>query len=99
MIKIAGLSAGVVLATAAVAAAAVPAKPVVVTGKATAVTYQSATLTGTVNPEGKPTVYFFQIGTTAKYGGQSAPASLTGGRAAIAARGLVGGLRPVTNYF
>ena len=38
-----------------------PALPVVTTGKATAVTYQSATLTGTVNPEGKPTVYFFQI--------------------------------------
>ncbi|HWH11320.1 MAG TPA: hypothetical protein VG165_09335 [Solirubrobacteraceae bacterium] len=99
MVRFAAITAGVVLGTAGLAAAAIPAKPVVATGAAKAITYQSAGLTGTVNPEGKPTVYFFQIGTSTRYGGQSAPVSLAGGKTAVAAGGPVGGLKPVTKYF
>jgi hypothetical protein len=100
MLRLTALCASLVLlAATAVAAAAAPVKPGVATGAATAVTYQSATLTGTVNPKGQTTIYFFQFGTTAKLGGQSAPVSLTAGTAGVAATGPVGGLKPQTKYF
>lgn len=102
MVRLTAICAGLVLGAggvAAAAAAAAPPKPVVSTGAATSVTYQSATLTGTVNPEGQTTIYFFQVGPTAKLGGQSAPVSLGAGKAAVAATGPVGGLKPVTKYF
>jgi hypothetical protein len=98
MTRLSAICATLVLATAGSAAAATPPKPVVTTGAARSVTYQSASLTGTVNPKGLSTVYFFQIGTTAKYGGQSAPVGLAAGSAAVAATGPVGGLAPVTTY-
>jgi hypothetical protein len=60
-----------VLAVAAVA-------PVVVTGPATSVTRTSATLTGTVNPQGEETSYHFEYGTTTGYG-LTTPAQSAGG--------------------
>ncbi len=98
MIRLAAISAGLLLATAGAAAAAPLAKPLATTGGASAVTYQSATLNGTVNPKGAATVYFFQIGVSAKYGGQSAPVAVASGTTAVAATGPVGGLAPVTKY-
>jgi hypothetical protein len=98
MIRLSAICATLVLGVTGVAAAAAPPKPVVSTGAATSVTYQSASLTGTVNPKGSSTVYFFQIGTSAKYGGQSAPVGLAAGSTAVAATGPVGGLAPVTKY-
>ena len=46
------------------AAPAAVTRPVVITGPAAAVTITTATLTGRVNPRGRATTYFFQIGTT-----------------------------------
>jgi len=66
------------------AAPALAAVPTVVTGAAASVTYQSATLTGTVNPRGSATVVYFQIGDTASYGTQSAPEQLPAGTANVA---------------
>ncbi len=96
--RLAAIATGLFIATTGVAAAAAPVKPVVTTGAAKAVTYQSATLTGTVNPKGSATVYFFQIGISAKYGGQSAPVAVAAGTTAVPATGAVGGLAPVTKY-
>jgi len=96
--RLAVISAGLALATTGVAAAATVPKPLATTGAATSVTYQSATLTGTVNPKGSATVYFFQIGVSTRYGGQSAPVAVAPGTTAVAASGLVGGLVPVTTY-
>ena len=42
--------------------------PVVETGSAVDVAQSTATLTGTVDPEGVRTVYYFQIGTSTEYG-------------------------------
>jgi hypothetical protein len=42
--------------------------PVVETGSAVSVAQSTATLTGTVDPEGVRTVYYFQIGTSTEYG-------------------------------
>jgi len=101
----AALSTGLVLATSVLATSGVAAaataskpKPVATTGVAKSVTYQSATLTGTVNPRGSASVYFFQIGVSARYGGQSAPVAVAAGTSSVAAAGLVGGLAPVTKY-
>ncbi|MCA1689413.1 MAG: hypothetical protein LC720_02920, partial [Actinobacteria bacterium] len=84
--------------TAAPAGAAAPVRPVVRTGAAGALTYQSASLGGTVNPGGLPTTYFFQYGPTTGYGGQTLPAGLSGATRAVAVASPVAGLLPVTKY-
>jgi hypothetical protein len=52
--------------------------PHVTTGRALHVVGNSALLTGTVNPNGKETSYFFQYGLTTAYTSQTAPQALTG---------------------
>ena len=47
------------------------AAPGVVTGTATNVTPTSATLNGTVDPNGRPTTYFFEYGTSTSYGSKT----------------------------
>jgi hypothetical protein len=42
--------------------------PTVTTGSATSVTSSSATLNGTINPNGLSTTYYFEYGTTTSYG-------------------------------
>ena len=86
-------------ATNAATPASAPAltRPVVKTGAASAVTYQSANLTGAINPGGQTTTYFFQYGTTTKYGSQSPLVSTTENRT-IAAKATAGGLVPETAY-
>jgi hypothetical protein len=80
------------------AGAAAPVRPVVKTGAAGALTYQSANLGGTVNPGGLPTTYFFQYGPTTRYGGQTLPAALAGAIRAVAVASPVAGLLPATKY-
>ncbi len=48
------------------------AKPVVATGAASSVLTQSATLNGTVDPNGSDTTYYFEYGTTTAYGRRTA---------------------------
>src|ERR1017187_556801 len=57
------------LALAAPAQAAL--RPTVSTGGARAVSFASATLDGSVNPNGSDTSYYFQYGLTRAYGGQT----------------------------
>jgi phosphodiesterase/alkaline phosphatase D-like protein len=52
--------------------------PVVTTNPATNVTSSSATLNGTVNPNGLVTSVYFQYGTTTNYGFTTASVSYTG---------------------
>ena len=47
---------------------AIAAPPTATTEAATAVSYEQATLKGTVNPEGSATSYYFEYGTTESYG-------------------------------
>lgn len=74
-----------------------PTRPVVKTGAASAVTYQSANLTGAIDPGGQPTTYFFQFGTTTHYGSQG-PLVSTSDHRVIAAKSLAAGLLPETTY-
>jgi hypothetical protein len=75
-----------------------PPVPVVSTGRATAVTQTSATLTGTVNPEGVATDYFFQYGASTAYSGETPTASAGAGTKSISASAPLASLVPGTTY-
>ena len=93
------LSGAVGLALAlAVPGAARAAAPVVKTGGTSAVTFSTAVLHGSVNPEGHATTYFFQYGTTSLYGAQTVAASAGSGNSGVQVTGPVGGLVPNTLY-
>ena len=51
------------------------AAPSVSTGSASSVTTSSARVSGTVNPQGSPTSYTFQYGTSTSYGAQTSSTS------------------------
>jgi hypothetical protein len=73
-------------------------KPVANTGAAKQVSYGSAVLTGSVDPNGANTSYYFQYGVTRAYGGQTAIADAGGGTHAVKISLAVGGLQPLTVY-
>ena len=82
----------------ALPASALAAYPVVTTGGTENVTYGAATLQGTVNPRGGETDYYFQYGTNAAYGAQTALTPAGHGNAAVAVTGSVTGLQAATKY-
>ncbi len=84
------------LALAAPAGAAV--RPTVSTGGAHAVSFASATLDGSVNPNGGDTSYYFQYGLTKAYGGQTAIADAGAGTHALKVSLGVVGLQPLSVY-
>jgi hypothetical protein len=92
-VAVALVGAGLALPSSAIAAA-----PTVVTGPAKSVTYSSATLTGTVNPRGGQTDYYFQYGPTSRYGSQTPLAAAGHGTRTVAVSAAISGLRPDTNY-
>jgi hypothetical protein len=95
---LATLALAALLGVAAPACAAVPTP-----GPASAIDTQgvSATLKGTVDPEGLPTTFLFEYGTASNFSGavktQSAPAG--SGTQARPARAAISGLNPNTTYF
>jgi hypothetical protein len=91
-------AAGVVALGAFFAAPALAAVPTVTTGAATSVTFSSATLNGTVNPHGLSTLVYFQIGTTNKFGAQSAPQEIPAGGVAVPVAISFPGLTAATTY-
>lgn len=60
-----------------------PPTPVVVDGAASSVTPSKATLNATVDPEGVATSYYFQYGTSAKYGSKTKTTSAGAGTSAV----------------
>ena len=72
--------------------------PTVTTGSATAVTFATATLGGTVDPNGAATSYYFQYGTTNAYGTQTATQSAGSGSSGVTASAAISGLAPATTY-
>jgi Domain of unknown function (DUF5666) len=65
-------AAGFIMAAAALPALAASSAPTVVTGSATAVTLETASLAGSVTPNGAATTFSFQYGTSTSYGSQTA---------------------------
>jgi hypothetical protein len=72
--------------------------PAATTGAASAVTDHSATLSGSVNPGGASTAYWFEYGPTTAYGNTTLSVDAGSGKGAVAATATLGGLSPATTY-
>jgi hypothetical protein len=92
------LTAAVVVGALAAPAAALAAAPEVTTGRATAIVQNGATLHGTVDPNGTATLYFFQIGPTRLYGGNTAVQSAGKGNKPRRVTGAITAAAPATTY-
>jgi hypothetical protein len=80
------------------AAAQAATTPKVNTNGPREVSYGSAVLTGSVNPNGRDTSYYFQYGLTKAYGSQTAISDAGAGTKAVAVRLTITGLQPLTVY-
>jgi hypothetical protein len=89
---------GVVLLAVAPATAHADGPPAVKTGLAGSLTPQSASVVGTVNANGLRTRYFFDYGTSSKYGARTARQSAGAGVTPVAATAGITGLRSNTTY-
>jgi hypothetical protein len=84
-------------ALASAAAAAQPA-PSVSTGGVRDVSYSTAILTGTINPRGADTDYYFQYGATSGYGAQTPLAPVGNGTGGMAVSQPLIGLNALSTY-
>jgi hypothetical protein len=75
-----------------------PPAPLAATGRPAAVTETTATLTGTVDPKGPSTSYFFQYGKSTAYGSQTPAGSVGPGTETVAVSAAIGPLTPNTTY-
>lgn len=72
--------------------------PAVGTGGASAVSFGSATLNGTVDPRGEDTSYYFQYGPTKAYGLQTGILDAGSGTRSVHVAIAISGLQPLTLY-
>lgn len=72
--------------------------PTATTGPAQQVHSDTAVLTGSVNPNGSATSYYFEYGPTAAYGVQTSAVQAGSGNAEVSARATLSGLEPSTGY-
>ena len=75
-----------------------PTTPTVTTELVTSVTSRSATLNGTVNPNGAETSYYFEYGTTSRYGLTTTITSGGSGTSNVSANAHLTGLSPNSTY-
>lgn len=79
-------------------ASAAAAPPSATTGSPSSVGQSSATVNGTVNPNGQSTTYYFKYGTATTYGLQTTPAGAGSGTGNVAVHAALDGLSPNTTY-
>jgi hypothetical protein len=79
-------------------ASAAASPPAVTTSPTSDIGKSSATLSGTVNPNGQSTTYFFEYGTTTSYGTQTGPAGVGSGNTPVGVHQAIFGLAPNTTY-
>ena len=79
-------------------ASAAASPPAVTTSSASDIGQSAATLSGTVNPSGQSTTYYFQYGTTTSYGTQTSPANVGSGSTPVGVHQAIFGLAPKTTY-
>jgi hypothetical protein len=72
--------------------------PTAITLAASAVTPTTATLNGTVNPNGIATTYHFEWGTTTSYGNSTTTTSAGSGSSAVTVNAAISGLTSGTTY-
>jgi hypothetical protein len=96
------MRARLVVAACAIACLAAPAAaqagPSAQTQAPTDVTATSASLHGLVNPDDKPTTFWFELGTTTAYGAATSPTSMAKGNKPAPVSTAVGALQPGTIY-
>ena len=86
------------LAAMLIAGVAVAAAPTATTGAATAITDTTATLEGTVSPNQEDTTYYFEYGTTTRYGTKTPTQGPVAGNADRSVSADVTGLEASTTY-
>jgi hypothetical protein len=79
-------------------ASAAASPPVATTGSTTSIGQSTATVVGTVNPNGQATSYYFRYGTTNSYGTQTIPAHAGSGSNPVAVHANLFGLSVNTTY-
>jgi hypothetical protein len=79
-------------------ASAAPSPPSATSGSPSSVGESSATVNGTVNPNGQSTTYYFRYGTTTSYGLQTTPAGAGSGTGMVAVHAALDGLSPNITY-
>ncbi|UCG12397.1 MAG: fibronectin type III domain-containing protein [Deltaproteobacteria bacterium] len=72
--------------------------PTITTGSASSVGSSSATLNGTVKPNGSSTSYYFEYGTTATYGSVTPTTDAGSGASDVPVSADISGLDPETTY-
>jgi hypothetical protein len=92
------LATALVVSAITAAAAVAASSPTVLTGKASRISENAATLNGRINPNGSSTVYLFQWGLTAAYGQETTKHSAGSGKASVAVEARISGLIPGTVY-
>ena len=85
-------------AMAVVAAAVAASTPTVTTGPVTAIGPTTATVAGTVNPNGASTTWHIEYGTTTGYGSETPSTNVGSGTSAISVSADLNGLAPGTTY-
>ena len=80
------------------AASAAPIPPSATTGSAASVAQSSATVNGTVNPNGTDTTYYFQYGTSTSYGTNTSVTDAGSGGTDVQASANLTGLTASTTY-
>jgi phosphodiesterase/alkaline phosphatase D-like protein len=73
--------------------------PTATSGAASAITDTSASLAGSVNPDGAATTYVFEYGTSSSFGAISTPAAAGSGSADVPVTAVLSGLSPDTTYY
>ena len=91
------VAAGIVILPVTLAQGAASA-PTVSTLPATDVRDSTATVNGTVDPQGQKTTYYFQYGTTTSYGTQTNPFNVGASGGNVAVHALLAGLHSGTTY-
>jgi len=81
-----------------VGGATVAAAPAAITGPVTSVGPSTATVTGTVNPNGQATTWYVEYGTSTSYGTKTSNVSAGSGTANTAVSASLSGLTPGTTY-
>jgi len=72
--------------------------PDITTGVPAPIGADRVTFNGTVNPNGRSTTWYFEIGSTAQYTGRTSKTSAGSGTSPVTVTGTITGLRPATTY-
>src|SRR3954454_7654904 len=77
---------------------ALAARPAAATGGAANVTFSSARVNGSIDPNGQPTSFYFQFGSTRAYGAQTATTPVGSGQNPVHVSTDLSGLVPAKRY-